>query len=194
MSKNICISRGNSKLGNVLNISLPPGAACRPGIPCFNEGCYARKAYRLYPNVKAAWDKNYKFWLENPVEYFKEIAEACIGEPFFRWHVAGDVPDQSYLDYMVDIARQLPDTRFLCFTKKYDLDFKWIPKNLQIVLSTWPGLELPENKGLPWAWLSEDWRRPLDDLYLVCPGDCSACGNKCWDLVSAEIPVVFPKH
>ena len=39
----------------------------------------------------------------------------------FRFHVGGDIIDNIYFDYMVAIARDFPETKFLAFTKKYEI-------------------------------------------------------------------------
>ena len=188
------ISNGNTKLGGTMNISLPPGLSCRTGIPCFNDGCYARKSYRMYPNVKRAWDHNYDLYHTDPEEYFDSISDEAMKADFFRWHVSGDIINQKYFDGMVDVAEMEVLTKFLVFTKKYDLDFSEAPDNLQVVLSTWPGLELPEDESLLWAWLLGDVRRDTNAMYLICPGNCEQCGHKCWTLLQHNIDVVFPKH
>ena len=188
------ISKGNTKIGNIANVSLPPGLSCRKDVPCFMEGCYARSAFRMYPTVRKAWTENLEYYQEFPDKYFKGVAEAAKYYTLFRWHVSGDIVDEKYLEGMKQVALSCPNTRFLCFTKRYDYDYSGIPENLIIVLSTWPGLELPNNDSLPWAWLMNDVRRPLNGMYLVCPGNCSVCENKCWNLIDKDIPVVFQKH
>ena len=47
LQEKVNVQRGNTKLGKVLNVSLPPGRTCPSQVPCFNQGCYARKFYRL---------------------------------------------------------------------------------------------------------------------------------------------------
>jgi len=48
------ISNGNTKLGRIPNISLPPIKACGKDVPCKSD-CYALKAYRQYPATRKAW-------------------------------------------------------------------------------------------------------------------------------------------
>jgi len=40
---------------------------------------------------------------------------------FFRWHVAGDIPDAMYLAMMYRVACRFKRTKFLAFTKRYNL-------------------------------------------------------------------------
>lgn len=191
------MSEGNSKIGKVQNISLPPGSSCRDEHgnipPCYNNGCYARKAFRMYPSVRTAWSNNINHYLADPVDYFRQIRDA-VKPGLFRWHVAGDIVDQDYLEGMISVAIYNQDTRFLCFTKKYWLGYSGVPENLQIVFSAWPGYPLPDQDKFPIAWLESDIRRPLDGYYLRCPGQCTECGHKCWTALDAGIDVVFKKH
>lgn len=52
----ICVSNGNSKLGSIPNISLIPGKDCGD-VPCKAQ-CYALKAWKQYPETRAAWKRN----------------------------------------------------------------------------------------------------------------------------------------
>lgn len=54
----VTIQRGNSKMGNVMHINLPPPMTCK-GRPCLTDGCYAMKFYRLRKEVKKSWDGNW---------------------------------------------------------------------------------------------------------------------------------------
>ena len=192
----IKISDGNSKIGKIPNINLPPGVTCRADAKCYHEGCYARKAYRMYPSAKAAWDANWEFYQEDPEEYFAELsAWLLVREPkLFRYHSSGDIPDQWYLDKMVELAKKHTNINFLCYTKRYSFDFSARPDNLQIILSTWPGMPLPTNRKLPWAFLEMDYRNPENSYYFKCPGNCSDCDNICWNKLEPGINIVFAKH
>lgn len=190
------ISLKNSKIGNVPNLSLPPGVSCAPDIPCLTEGCYAMKAYRLYPGTRKAWNSNLEFYNEDPSEFFREFLQWLIkhNPKRFRLFVGGDFPDEDFLMHANILAIRAPKTKFLVFTKRYDYDYRNKPENLQVILSTWPGVPLPENTDLPWAWLEGDDRRSKNRPHFVCPGGCTNCEHKCWDFISADIPVVFKKH
>jgi hypothetical protein len=69
----IHISKGNSKLGNIPNLSLPPVKACPNSKWCFQKElhlkCYAMKFYIMRPLVKKAWDDNYQLAQENPNQF-----------------------------------------------------------------------------------------------------------------------------
>ena len=191
------ISSGNSKLGKIPNLSLPPGVTCRSNANCYTEGCYAVKFYRMYKGTKKAWDSNWEFYKEDPYEFFKELQTwLLLNKPSrFRFHVSGDFPDEFYLRSVFETASICHETKFLAFTKRYESDFSDAPPNLQIILSVWSSMPVPENpRRLPEAWLEEDPRRPLDGVYFRCQGNCIDCAYACWDRVSSKVPVFFPKH
>jgi len=192
------ISPRNSKIGDTPNFSLPPGVSCVPDVPCFTEGCYALNCYRRFKNTRKAWDSNLDLYKSNPDTFFKDLHEwLCLHRPVrFRVFVGGDFPDESFWYRFCRVAIGHYDVKFLIFTKRYDYNYTFKPHNVQIILSVWPGLELPTNTDLPWAWLAEDPRRPQERPYIMCPGGCGKdqCGHKCWGLVSPEVPVVFEKH
>ena len=179
-------------MGGIPSVSLPPVTACGPGMPCY-KACYARKAYRMYPNVRTSQDGNHMLAKRNPAEYFGQIRAFLDKRAprFFRWHVAGDILSQSYLDEMRAIARDYPDTRFLAFTKRHDLKYWGIPGNLAVVFSMWPGWG-NTRKNMPRAYMQDGTETRHGDA-IECPGNCTTCGM-CWDLVRLGKNVVFPRH
>ena len=191
----LIISEGNSKLGKVPNISLPPVITCRPKVPC-KKKCYANKAFRLWPSVKAAWNNNLEFYRTYGAKiYFKRVGiwlEENKPE-YFRWHVSGDCPDAGYLQGVLDVAMDFPETKFMMFTKRWDLFPKdmYFPGNLTIILSMWPRLKNPTALKFPRSWLSIDKRKP--EYHFKCPGKCDQC-YKCWELVKLGHDVVFDLH
>lgn len=191
------ISDGNSKLGKIPNVSLVPGADCLRGVPCAKASeCYAFKLYAMYRSARASWKGNSLLARANPDAYFGAI-DAYLERKrprFFRWHVAGDILSQDYLAHMVDIARNHPDTKFLAFTKRHDLDYAAMPANLQVVFSMWPGLEKPAApKGVRYAWMQDGTETRVPKTAVDCPGLCEDCGM-CWSLGKIRRDVVFHKH
>lgn len=194
------ISPGNKKIGKIPNLSFPPGVTCTPDIPCLNDGCYAMKAYRMYPNVREAWDSNYRLYLEDQSAFFSELIMFFHEHhpERFRLFVGGDCPDEAFFVSMCDILYAWPAVNVLMFTKRYEwalANLSQIPPNFKVVLSMWPGKPLPEGwEALPSAWLEEDARRPKDQIHIKCPGSCSDCEHQCWDALSTELPVFFNRH
>lgn len=192
----ISISSGNTKLGICANISLPQILTCPDDVPCAKD-CYAKKSWRMYPKVREAWSRNLVVYTNDPDNYFNQIHEYLNNGAFvpriFRWHVAGDCPEQYYASKVYQTAEANPHIQFLIFTKRYEFDFGYKIPNLSVIYSAWPGLDLPKDKSRPVAYLAEDTRKPPE--YWMCPGKCSDC-YRCWELSKFEIPIdiVFKKH
>lgn len=197
------ISISNSKLGAIPTINLPPIITCREDAPCAN-GCYACKGRFRFKNVKESALFNLSEWQNNPGEYERSVMDACVHYKFFRWHSSGDIPDPEYLDMMIRVARAIPDTKFLCFTKKYELFndhrfIKGLPENLIIVFSAW-GNHLPENPyNMPVAYVrlkSGEGANHIPENAIRCSGYCNDCvkhEQNCWNLWFGE-SVVFDEH
>ena len=104
---------------------------------------------------------------------------------------------------MVRVALEVPGTRYLCFTKKYELvnDFlaagNSIPDNLTIVLSAWGDWKPDNPYNLPMAYVKlkkQESDIPADAK--ECPsfcGKCAATKNSCWNLKCGE-SVCFKQH
>lgn len=123
---------------------------------------------------------------------------------FFRFHVAGDIPNFDYLVHMVDIAKRNQHCQILCFTKKYDIVNKFmdenesgIPGNLHLILSAWRGLEMNNPYHLPEAHVRyRDGSTTASDRAKECGGNCTECAitdGGCWTLLPGE-QVVFNEH
>lgn len=197
------ISYHVSKLGvDIPSVNLPVGCTCRPDAPCFKK-CYARRGRFCFQHNKACLQNNLELWCCEPDVFEHEVSLAALRSGFFRWHSSGDIPDAKYLDMMVRISRNLRATRFLAFTKKYELINAWLdangalPFNLAIVLSAW-GKFLPDNPhNLPMAYIRfKNENAPIPVSLRECPSYCGNCvtsGMSCWDLKPGEA-VVFNEH
>lgn len=195
MATLIRIADGNSKLGKVPNISLIPGKDCGNCQSCVKD-CYAVKFWRMHPTVRAAWSANSELCHGDRNAYFDGVRAYLADKrpKYFRWHVAGDILDQDYLERMKAIARAFPQTSFLCFTKMHSLRFSRLPRNLTVVASMWPGLQPHRNVAkLPKAWMQDGSETRVPDDAVPCPGNCESCGM-CWALPMLERDVVFHKH
>lgn len=196
------LSKGNAKLGEIPNISLPPIVTCKGCEEICGKACYANKFYKMRPSVRKQWDANYQHLLEDMPGFFEEIYKKLTSKityKFFRWHVGGDILNGVHFSYIQGIARLLPDIRFLIFTKQYDIvndsisDNFPMPENLTVIFSAWPGLEMnnPHNFHVAWLDVPEETRIP-DDTFL-CFGSCENCGV-CWDIKKIGKDVKFKKH
>jgi hypothetical protein len=184
----LTVSSGNTKLGNIPNLNLPPLVTCIENPPCAKL-CYARKAYEGYAahSCKSAWDGNLQLWQES-IPLFQQALDAWLAKykpAYFRWHSSGDIPDRDYWCMMLRVAVKNPGTRFLCYSRR---SYAWsdaehmanIP-NLRILRSLWID-EAGRDEYRPWfKVLSKDelWYEP------TCPGSCSNC-LICWHLLTGE--------
>lgn len=196
------VSPGNSKIGDVPNISLAPVRSCGD-VPCVDK-CYALNTYRRWTTVRKAWDNNLDYYLMDPQAFFAEVEEhfAGMNSSRFRLFVGGDFPDKRFFKNVVRVAKKFPLVSILAFTKRYGSvppNPSALPSNLNIILSIWPGLEIPEAaRNYPTAWLSCDERFDpyygKGSSYIKCRSKCGECGYRCWGVASPQLPVVFDLH
>lgn len=149
------ISISNSKLGDKIpSLNLPAVKTCRADAPC-KKGCYACKGTWLYPNVQNSLNNNLKEFLADSEKFFNDIIKWInnddITYKFFRWFSSGDIVNKKFFEGMIKTAKICKDTKFLCFTKKFEIvnDYlssnKKIPSNLKIVFSAWDNTFKVEN-------------------------------------------------
>lgn len=187
------ISKGNSKLGKIPNISMTPIRSCGNCASC-RKDCYALKAYRQYPATRKAWDHNYRQAVNDRATYFAGIKEYLTAKApkFFRWHVSGDILDQNYLAHMERTAYLFPGTRFLVFTKMHGLNYSKAPDNLRIRFSMWPGMDCIGSGpgGAMRAWMQDGTETRIPKGAVKCPGNCENC-KACFN---SKRDVYFNKH
>lgn len=195
------ISNGNSKMGKIPSVSLPAGLTCRCDCEC-NKKCYAKRLERLRPAVRKAYQSNYDLLINNPETYWREVEASIMMSRFFRFHVSGDITDESYLVHMIEIATRNPHCEILCFTKRYEIVNKvlleWVkPENLHLILSGWKGLDMFNPFDLPEAHVRyKDGTTTAREDAIECTGNCARCAitdGGCWTLQRGE-QVVFNEH
>lgn len=198
--RKISISAGNTKMGAIPSVSLPPVITCPSDCPC-SKKCYAAKLCRIYPTVRKAYQNNLDILLTNPALYWDGVYNAAKMTKFFRWHVSGDIPNLEYFARMVSLAQVIPGTQFLAFTKRYNIINDYInhggviPGNLKIIFSEWEGMETPNPHNLPTAAVIFKGQQPRED-WKICGGNCAACacrGVGCWELKNGET-IAFYEH
>ena len=195
----VSISKGNSKMGYIPSVSLPPVVTCARGCTCAKK-CYAAKLCRIYANTRKAYARNLDILKNDMDSYFTQVKAAAMVTKYFRFHVSGDIPDMNYLDRMVKLAEELPGTTFLAFNKQYNfincfLQYATIPDNLKIIFSEWPGMAMENPHNLPVAHVIFKGQEPTDD-WKICGGNCSVCacrGVGCWELKHGE-HIAFYEH
>lgn len=202
---NVNISTSNSKLGGFIpTLNLPAVVTCRCDAPC-RKSCYACRGNFNYSNVKASHLNNLEQFIKsqerfkNDVIYF--LNNGLITYKYFRWHSSGDIINEDYFLMMVEIAKKTPQTKFLCFTKKYEIvnDFLngggKIPNNLVVVFSAWDEsweFENPYNLPVAYVRFKKGLNSNIPESANECGGLCSQC-QKCWELKKGEA-VVFNQH
>ena len=196
----VCISPGNRKLGAIMNVSTTPVLCCPKGVPCAGEGCYALKAYRLYPATRKAWAKNARLATTDPINYFSQIDKIIADHRprHFRWHVAGDILSVGYLHGMCEVAERNPRTHFLAFTKAFNIvndyeNSRTISGNLAVIFSAWPGMRIVNPHGHRIAWMQDGTEGRVPEGAVSCLGNCESCGI-CFRLHKLHRDVVFQKH
>lgn len=196
---NVSISTGNKKMGAIPSVSLPPVITCADGCKCAQK-CYAAKLCRIRKSVREAYQRNLDILTNNPDSYWQQVKAAAMVTRYFRFHVSGDIVNFNYLHNMVEIARELPGTTFLAFTKQYDLvneytEYEEIPANLKIIFSAWPGMPMDNPHNFPVANVIFKGQQPNDN-WKICGGNCMECACKgigCWELSKGE-QIAFYEH
>ena len=203
MAHFVHVSTTVSKLGNTIpTVNLPPVITCRPDAPCFKD-CYARRGNFRYQNVVNSMENNLLAYKENPKLFFAMIAEVWQNFLRARWFSAGDIVDMDFLKGMCWVARKCPNTKILCFTKKYELINQFldeghkIPKNFRVVFSRWKDFPCDNKYNLPETWVyfpkgKKDINALIPEGAIPCSGKCSKCAA-CWNLKKGQ-SVVFKKH
>ena len=187
------ISEDNAKMGKVFSFSVLPIATCKENAPC-TKNCYACKLAKMRKNVKNSWLKNTEVLsLEDKTEIAKKIALACQLQEvkFFRWNVGGDFGINGYFDLACKVAELAPDTKFLAFTKFYELADLPKPENFNLILSVWNDFR-PKNIDNYATAHYNDGSRSMPENAIKCGGNCEKCGL-CFNLKKGE-SIYFDKH
>lgn len=198
MKNKLSISPGNMKLGAIPSVSLPACITCNPDAPCFKK-CYAARITRRYKQSRDAYARNLEILNTDPGAYWLQVKAAAMVTRFFRYHVSGDIPNALYLINMIQLARELPNTNFLAFTKQYQLVNSYlknggtIPNNLKIIFSNWGSWKCENPYNLPVCEIIFKNETPRDD-WKICGGNCSECacrGVGCWELKNGETISIY---
>ena len=196
----VSISNGNSKMGNIPSVSLPPIVTCKNCATCAKK-CYAAKLARIYKTVRMSWNRNLDILNKDRDLYFDQVAAAAMTSRFFRFHVSGDIVDMDYLDRMCKTARKCKNTKFLVFTKNFDdvngyFETHKKPRNLQILFSIpFDGAKIENPHNMPTAAVILKGQEPKSN-YKICGGncaECASCGIGCWELKKGET-IAFYEH
>lgn len=200
------ISITNSKLGaKIPALNLPALKTCRADAPC-RKGCYALKGNWLYANVKNSLENNLNDFLNDSNKFFNDIVNFLNNDlttyKYFRWFASGDIVNENFLTGMVEVAKKCKNTKFLCFTKKFEIVNNYLkqgnklPNNLKIVFSAWTKDFKVENPyNLPMAYIffkKAENNADIPEIAIPCKGGCENC-LACWGLRKGQ-SVYFNQH
>jgi hypothetical protein len=186
------MSKGNLKLSKKIKIfNLPAGRSCPAMDKCY-KNCYAKKAERQYPAVRASRERNFRLAKENTQMLKGMILKDLKDGDVVRIHESGDMFNQAYIDMWADIAKERPNVMFYTYTKTEHLfDFsklKSLP-NFNVVSSLIAG---KVNFGP-----EEEIQVRAKELGLpICPckkGNKVICGEDC-KICQTQSQVLFIQH
>ena len=195
------ISKGNRKMGAIPSFSLPSGITCsEQARQTCHFDCYYRRHCERFKKVCSNGAENYaacknSLWeVEGYLNWYFDNPNA---PRLFRIHVGGDFFSLDYLKMWLRVVEKHPDTRFLAFTKRFDLLAQLneiLPNNFSLILSAWPGMEIPNDlrSRFPVAWMQDGTENRVPETAIECSGNCMECQAKCWALSGHD--VVFHKH
>lgn len=198
--KTVSISKANRKMGAIPSVSLPACITCNPSAPCF-KACYAAKIERIYKTAKDSYQRNLDILKSDPASYWTQVKAAAMVNRFFRYHVSGDIPNKEYLEQMVKLAQELPQTNFLAFTKQYNIVNQFIneggtiPDNLKIIFSNWGSWKCDNPHNLPVCEIIFP-DTEINDNWKICGGNCTTCACRsigCWEIKKGETIAIY-KH
>jgi hypothetical protein len=189
------ISPCNDKMGAVPSFSVTAGITCPKDAPC-RKFCYAKAMEDFRDTIKKSYRNNMERFQRADKQLLAEKFSAFIKKhqlKFFRWNVSGDFRIDGYFEFACQVAENCPNTKFLAFTKCFELAFCDRPKNFTLILSAWndyqPTEKQAERCGIAYYC---DGSRPMPEHAKVCSGKCDEC-FRCFNLRPGEA-VIFEKH
>lgn len=114
------ISKGNTKLGDIPNWSIPAIDTCPGASTLCKELCYADKGFYYMNNVRGSLEGNYDAsgkgdWHEKMIADIHKMKAAI-----FRIHVSGDFYTSNYVLKWQSIVEACPETRFYAYTRSWE--------------------------------------------------------------------------
>lgn len=195
----VLLGEGNSKVGEVLNFSVPSVVTCPGASPWCLKYCYARRYEKLRPACRVAYRRNWE--LAQDIELFTETMLGVIPRiaPCFRIHVSGDFAEKEYIEAWYRVCQGYPKTRFWSYSRSWAHSGLLAPlerlrslPNVQLLASTDPTMPLPP-AGWRVAFVDTDSRAGgmLCQEQMGGEDSCLACG---YCFKQDEGDVVFRVH
>lgn len=199
-------SFGNSKVGKVGCFNFPIEYTCVNCECKQKRKCYALNGCYMFHSNQATYSENYAFWKAVGKEAFADAMVKRITEnkwKLFRYFTCGDIPEISFFDAMVEIAKRCPNAKFWLYTKKYGIVNIWcnkngvdaIPENLTVIFSHWlndDGSYFPMSNpyNFPTSEFIPLGKEELkEQVTFICPcsdpnvySTCETCEHPCFDL------------
>lgn len=161
--------------------------------------CYALKGNYMFPSIQACLERRFAAVQRATFVPAMVYLLKCLDIKHFRWYDSGDIDSLKTLGKIVEIAKQVPDTRFWLPTKEYGVIQTFIkaggilPPNLCVRLSAY----LIDESGpiLLGRRLGVTISEVRHEGY-TCPASnqgnkCLTC-RACWD--TATFNVAYKKH
>lgn len=197
----VTISKGNTKLGKIMNWSLPRVESCPSRTHLCESLCYVGNYDRQYPSVSKAYGNNLDAVIlgeDWKVELLRTIGKAK--PALFRIHVSGDFYSPSYIKAWGEIIALNPETKFLAYTRSWRNPR--LRKELNLLRKNLPNLVLfascdAEAYNAPDGWKRAWMGEALEGKAIKCVNlngskkQCDAC-RICWS--DKNHNVFFPLH
>ncbi len=125
LKKSFCFNTKNAKLrkDKVASFGLEPVKTCPGSTPACRAYCYGLQGNyrRFYKTIKKGFDFRLMLTKQNTFVFqaVQEIKRRHI--KVLRWNCTGDFYGQRYLNKVIQIAQQTPDTVHYCYSKSHHL-------------------------------------------------------------------------
>lgn len=201
--RHVFISNGNKKVGDVPSVSLLPVIDCGNCSKC-KRSCYDLRHDIIMKECLTTRAVNSLICRHDRQRYFDEIDHWLSKHlrPAFRFHIGGDIVDESYFCSMVELAVKHRKVDFLVFTKMFHVVNGWIdehgelPSNLHVIFSGWIGLKMDNPHNLPTAHPIINGVTSAPDGARYCTGNCTECYKEermCWVIGKGD-SILFVAH
>lgn len=180
----LSVSHDNEKMGGaVASVSFAIECTCNENMPCYSE-CYAARMENHRPSIYNSYLNNYIIYKKDKKLFFNSCKAAMLTSMYFRFFVAGDIPDSDFLPMVWKLCHAVPHCKVLIFTKKFFYVNEMLkstggkkPRNLSIILSEWKGYKIQNPYNLPTAGVYNEFYEMPCNSY-ICGGSCTICNAK----------------
>ena len=206
-------SNQNSKLGYMLNFSLPASTTCPGQTVWCEKNCYANKNTYVFSQPREKYIRNYHKTLKG------DFVEQMLGQgnmrtfnnnerkkKVLRLHVSGDFYNNEYIEKWIQIVEASPDWSFYGYTKSWRIP-EMQPKleelrdidNIILFASTDATSGIPPEGWKEAAIAGQEQKDTSKARFLTCPqqlkkrASCTAC-KVCYKAKSLKSNVRFIVH